>query len=97
MDTPQALLPTLNNLGLIRIDQEKYQQAIEYYTEALKLGHQVADSMGISGNYNNLGLLYEKLGDKRKALSYYRASLEITSRLGFSNCDLTVTTALTRH
>lgn len=84
LDDPRALLPTLNNLGLIRIDQERYNEAIEYYMEALELGHQVSDSMGISGNYNNLGLIYEKLGNKRKALSYYLASLDITQRLGFS-------------
>jgi tetratricopeptide (TPR) repeat protein/DNA-binding CsgD family transcriptional regulator len=84
LDVPQALLPTLNNLGLIRIDQEKYTDAIDFYTEALELGRQVADSMGISGNFNNLGLIYEKLGNIRKALSYYLASLKITQRMGLS-------------
>lgn len=84
LEEPRGLLPTLNNLGLIRIDQEKYNEAIGFFMEALELGRQVSDSMGISGNYNNLGLIYEKLGNKRKALSYYLASLDITKRLGFS-------------
>lgn len=79
-----GIIVTLNNIGLIQIDEGFFQDAVYTYREALMLEQQVNDSMGISGNYNNMGLVMEKLGNKRKALSYYLLSLQISTRLGYS-------------
>jgi DNA-binding NarL/FixJ family response regulator len=42
------------------------------------------DSIGIGGNYNNLGLVMEKLGQLPEALFYYLRSLQISQQLGYS-------------
>jgi len=84
IEDKQSIIITLNNTGLIQIEEGLLEEAAHSYREALELEKQVNDSLGISGNYNNMGLVMEKLGDNRMALSYYLSSLQITRRLGYS-------------
>ena len=81
---PLSMEMTLNNIGLIQIDQHLFKQAIQTFTEALEFGKQIDDNMGIGGNYNNMGLIYQKLGNLSQSLSYYLKSLQISQRLGYA-------------
>ena len=80
----KIIIFTLNNIGLVQIEQGQYQQAINTYQEALEIGNKISDSISIGGNYNNLGLIMEKTGNKREALNFYLSSLQISERLGYS-------------
>ncbi|HRY33379.1 MAG TPA: tetratricopeptide repeat protein [Bacteroidales bacterium] len=85
----ESIKITLNNIGLIYIDEQRFDDAFNTYQEALELGKKTGDSLGISGNYNNLGLIMEKMGRKKEAIHYYLLSLRIsegmTYPLGIAN------------
>jgi tetratricopeptide (TPR) repeat protein/DNA-binding CsgD family transcriptional regulator len=82
---PENIGFTLNNIGLIQIDEGEFKQAIDTYTEALAIAEAANDMHGIGGAYNNLGLIMEQTGDQQKAVSYYLASLKISESLKYSD------------
>jgi len=83
-DNPEMMYLSLNNQGLIQLEEHDYEEALQTFSEIKHFHQNLSDSMGISGNYNNLGLSLFKLGRYREALSNYLASLKITERLGYS-------------
>ena len=59
-----------NLLGLIFIQQQKYDQALECYNKGIEV------DPNFSMIYNNLGLLYtHNKNDKLKAEEYYKKSI----------------------
>ncbi len=75
---------SLNNQGLIQLEEEDYEEALQTFLEIKEIHQNLNDSMGISGNYNNMGFALFKLGRHREALANYLASLKIADRLGYS-------------
>jgi tetratricopeptide (TPR) repeat protein len=65
----------LSNLG-------RYSEALKYSLEALELTERAKDTVAQSKVLNNIGILYDYTGDKKKALSYYMKSLTIKLSLG---------------
>ena len=60
------------NLGLLYLDMEDYERAVSEFERATQL------SPGYLSAYKNLGVIYEdNIGDKEKALHYYRKYLEL--------------------
>jgi len=57
------------------------QKALEFYSKSLEIATQLKDSLGISTAYNNVGYLYNRIGQPEKALQNYSKSLEITLKL----------------
>ena len=74
----------LNNLGLINIEKQNYNEAENNYLEAVKINIGIGDSISIGGNYNNLGLIFEKQEKWEVALDFYERSLAINKRLGYN-------------
>lgn len=68
--TPQDV-HLYNRLGVALRRQQKHQQALEYYQQALKL-----DSRNEKVHFN-LGVLYFDLGEKDKALQAFKVALQI--------------------
>jgi tetratricopeptide (TPR) repeat protein len=66
-----------NALGNLLGDSAEYTQARQHYEEALTLRREIADSKGIAGVLNNLGIVAAWLGDYDGALALYRESLEL--------------------
>jgi predicted ATPase/class 3 adenylate cyclase len=66
-----------NALGNILGDSAEYTQARQHYEMALKLRREIADSEGIAGALNNLGIVAAWLGDYEGALALHRESLEL--------------------
>lgn len=60
-----------NNIGMCYLDQQKYNEAIEAFSQSAK-----ADPM-FSTAYNNLGQAYEKMGDRQKAVDNYKKATEV--------------------
>jgi len=76
-----------NNLGVIRMRQNRLDEAIEFFREAISQGKSKSNSQ----IYCNLGLALEKKGEIKKAIVYYKkgievnpANIECLNLLGFS-------------
>ena len=84
---------TLLNIGHL-IKKNNSTLALENYNKSLKFLTVVNDRQGIAYALNNLGLLYNDLGDFDKALECHFKSLkireEISDKLGisYSNCNI---------
>ena len=72
---------------LLKIGNEFYFKsnwkiAIKFYEKALAIYKEFKDKKGESTCYNNIGAIYDDLGDYDKALDYYNRSLEISKAIG---------------
>jgi CHAT domain-containing protein/Tfp pilus assembly protein PilF len=70
----------LANEGLSHFHQQRYQQAIECYTQALNLSS-AAELSNKSAWLDNLGNVYLKLGDSKKALTLAKRGLAIAQKI----------------
>lgn len=59
------------NLGNMLVDRQRYDEGIAHYQEAL-LNH----SPAVADIYHNLGVAYERKGDRDFALNYFRATVQ---------------------
>lgn len=59
-----------------------YEPALEYYQLSAKEAKAVNDMIGLSAAYHNLGEVYKKLGDYKKAINFLTASMEWDSKTG---------------
>jgi tetratricopeptide (TPR) repeat protein len=66
-----------NALGNILGDSAEYMPARQHYEQALALRRELADSEGIAGALNNLGIVAAWLGDYEGALALHRESLDL--------------------
>jgi tetratricopeptide (TPR) repeat protein len=58
---------------------EKYDLASNYYTKSLKIRETVLppEHPFIANIYNNMGTMYDDMGDDAEALKFYQKSLEM--------------------
>ena len=52
------------------------------YEETLQIDQNLGDPMGIANDFYNIGKVYNKQGEYRKALQNYEESLKIFAQLG---------------
>ena len=57
-----------NNLGVIELQKNNYQKAINYFKKSLAVKKQYNDSMGLAVTYNYLADVYNKTGNQKLAL-----------------------------
>lgn len=69
----------LNNLGKIYHDQDKLDEALEYYEKSVKLQceHVPEDHPSLSADYSNIGTVYQKQKRYDLALEYFQRALNI--------------------
>jgi len=67
---------SLNNLGVVFMDQEDYEEAIRYYIKAMEVRQLSNDTIGVALTKINLGLIFKKQGIYNKALTYYQEAIE---------------------
>lgn len=67
---------SLNNLGVVFMDQEDYEEAIKYYIKAMEVRQLSNDTIGVALTKVNLGLIFKKQGIYDKALTYYKDAIE---------------------
>ncbi|MFQ6058831.1 MAG: tetratricopeptide repeat protein [Anaerolineae bacterium] len=65
----------LNDLGLVYADLGRWGEAIECYKESLGIKRELGDRHGEGMTLANMGLLYEKQGQKEKAVALWREAL----------------------
>jgi diguanylate cyclase (GGDEF)-like protein len=73
----------LNNLGFVYSTQlADYEKALTNHLEALKVREQLGDRAAVALSLNNIGIVYERLGEYDRALEYYNRALAIRQALG---------------
>ena len=88
----KAKAQALSGLGVIERRLGNSTEALDYYHQSLKIALEIGDSSRIGGTYFNIGTLHRKQKDIDKALTNYRKSLSIRSKLsepdtvGIINC-----------
>jgi serine/threonine protein kinase/Flp pilus assembly protein TadD len=60
-------------LGHCYARQERYEEALEEYEIALALA---PDAPGVFSDYNSIGSMHARLGDKKKAVKYFNTAFE---------------------
>ena len=76
------LADSLNGLGVAYRNLGKYQRAIDYHQQSLKIKREIGDRSGEGNSLNNLGNAYNGLGEDQRAIDYYQQSLEIAREIG---------------
>jgi tetratricopeptide (TPR) repeat protein len=56
--------------------------AAKYFGQALPIRREVGDRAGEAVTLNNIGLVYRRLGEPRRALEYYEQALPIMQEVG---------------
>jgi len=81
-DDRKALVQGRILMGAIAYDGESWDEAIDWYSRALKLSEELDDADGMSKAYNNLGILYWRLSRTAEAVRCYDRGLAIAERMG---------------
>ncbi|HZY81611.1 MAG TPA: tetratricopeptide repeat protein [Cyclobacteriaceae bacterium] len=53
-----------------------YESALNFYHQSARESERIKDRVGLSESYHNMGEVYKKLGDYKKAITFLRTSLE---------------------
>lgn len=72
VNSPREKITIINTLGLIRRNNQQYQQALGYFNKALALSQQSRDTVWVGIATGNIGSVYFSLGDYEKALPAIR-------------------------
>jgi len=71
-----------HNIGNIHQSQGRYEDALKYYNDSLKIEQELGNRSGIALSYNNIGIIHQYQGRYDDALRYYNDSLKIEQELG---------------
>jgi tetratricopeptide (TPR) repeat protein len=80
-DNHNGRLSSLVNLGLVCAVEQKWDDAIRNFHQAIELDQKLDYTVGEAIDLNSLALLYENKGDLEGALTHYTASLRIFERV----------------
>ncbi|CAF4168483.1 unnamed protein product [Adineta steineri] len=71
--------PLYDQLGSIKRDQGKYEEALTFYEKSLAIDQKTLPSNhpNLAISYNNIGLVHKNMGNYPKALSSHEKALEI--------------------
>ena len=73
-----------NELANVNAYLGRYELALQYYLEALKLKESMQDKAGQAKLNNNIGLLHFRMGKYENAISYYEKTLEMVKELNYN-------------
>ena len=75
----------LIQLGSAYFSLSEFNQAIDFYDQALSIARKLGDRNGESASLNNLGESYRNLGKYQQAIQVYQQSLGISREIGDRN------------
>ncbi len=79
----KAKADVLHNIGtLVGIQQSEFQEGIDKLEKEIEIRKEINDFPGLSSGYNNLGVIYSKLGDIGRAIDHFEKSLKIVDDIG---------------
>jgi two-component system, cell cycle response regulator len=74
---------SLNNLGVAHgFDLADYGTALDYHLQALEVRRGLGDQQDLALSYNNIGVIYARLGEFDRAVEHYQQALQIRRALG---------------
>lgn len=77
-----GIIRCYNNLGLIKTEQSQFNEALDYFNNALIYAIATKNKNEISISYQNIGNHYYNLGKYDKAIEFYFNSLKICEEIG---------------
>ena len=80
--TDLSLAEAYTNAGLMNYYQGKFQRAIEYTLEGVRLKEMRPNKSGVASSYLNLGLSYQNLKYYEKAKYYYKKAADLFEQEG---------------
>ncbi len=87
---------TLMQTGMVYFFQQKWEQALYFYQQALNAAEKLKNKEGISIAYNNIANIYQKQKQPQQAFDYYNKALKIQRELADSasmgNCLMNIAT-----
>lgn len=75
------LANTYNFKGVIKKDQKKIKESIEYYNKSLDIYKRLKNERKIADTYVNLGSIFSDLKEEKMALNYYFKALSYLKKL----------------
>jgi adenylate cyclase len=72
----------LKNIGLGYFYQTNLVEALNYWTESLKIFEKINDQTGVANLLNNIAAVYSSNDDNERALEFSLRSLQIAEKLG---------------
>lgn len=73
----KGIITAYNNTGVGYYQQNKYEEALQWYNKALTLNRETGNFLGEGHVLSNMGLIYWKQGALATAVEYYLQSLKI--------------------
>ena len=73
----RQLSKSLNNIGLVYLKQQKFEEAENYLLQSLEIDLKLGNLASLSNCYNNLGAVNENLNNYEKAIEYYTKAYNI--------------------
>lgn len=80
-----SLAGLFNNIGVVKEQQNKLQEAFDNYLQALQIRKQIGDIPGIAQSFNNLGNVQRLRGAHRQAIGYYKSGLAEARKMNALN------------
>lgn len=72
----------LQGLGMLHRDSKHFQEAENYFNQALQIFHDMHDTYRQGTTYDRMGTLYFQMGDNRQAISMYLKATELLLEVG---------------
>jgi len=80
-----ALLPVMNNLGILYRNTGNKEKAKYYHDEALRINKDNEDVFGVSKSHSNKGRIAEDKGNCNQAKEHYLKAIQISEEHGIEN------------
>lgn len=74
---PDNLSSMYNNVGLVLLDFDRSEEAIDYFNKSIDLKLNLNDPRGMANVYNNVGLAHQKTKNYELARSYFNKAFNI--------------------
>ncbi|MGB2990057.1 MAG: sigma 54-interacting transcriptional regulator [Candidatus Zixiibacteriota bacterium] len=75
---PYRLSVLKNNLAIVYMDLNRWDEALECHSESMELKKQTLDLKGLATSYNNIGLIYLKKGLFNRAFEHLASALQLS-------------------
>lgn len=72
----------LHLLGVVAREAQRFEQALEYLKEGLRLSQQQGDGWSIGSSFNDLAIVHAYLGQDAQAKELFQRSLEVKQEIG---------------
>jgi signal transduction histidine kinase len=75
LDLKYGIAESYSDIGSIYLQQEKYDRALDYFFDSLKINEEIGNIPGIAGSYQAIGKCYSIIGENQKAIRYLERAL----------------------